>query len=250
MGLLSRIGLRKVRSASKSTKKSSSPSETPPPTTGTLVTTSVAPKSPIAPAGPPINEAERTPVSTTIQHSSPATHVVSLAVGNSTCYSRESKDFWSDAFRRLQDSDDDKDCLATLKELLAEEVAMISGSTKQTNELSSERLLQIFQDGKDTLDDGQLKLRLGNLNIDVQAALNRVARLMTHAQQFVGALGSLEPHAAIAYAASNMFFPLLLNAVNQPKALVQGIDHVADIHYRFSVIESQYNQQLLIDITR
>ncbi|ESZ97345.1 ankyrin repeat-containing protein [Sclerotinia borealis F-4128] len=109
------------------------------------------------------------------------------------------------------------------------------------------------------------KVRVGNTTVEVKTALNNIVKAAQYAQSFIGTVVSGEPHAALAWAGVSLFLPvglslflyqyqfaglfntvkqLLINASEQPKDLVKGVDYISRILCQVSVIERMYQEQI------
>ncbi|KAL3477744.1 hypothetical protein BJX99DRAFT_257116 [Aspergillus californicus] len=154
------------------------------------------------------------------------------------------KNFWRDAVQILQQSEDDRKLLQILNNTLQEEAGLKPEQALDDLDAAPEFLLDVVNSRKKLLQEEQWKMRVGETTVEVRSAIEKVAKVVMSAQPFIGALSSVEPHAAIGQACSSMFLSLLLNAVGQPYHLVKGIEYTADILYRFSVVEQMYNEQV------
>ncbi|CAD6447592.1 af4c6f4e-cc03-4bff-90aa-851a24369c01 [Sclerotinia trifoliorum] len=140
----------------------------------------------------------------------------------------------------LQEDESDRKLLSAYKDLLRQEggIGYLGGND------ALDYLSNIIIDNLKLIDENHWKVQMGNTSVEVKTVLNKVAKAAQYAQSFVGSMMSGEPHAAMAWAGVSLFLPLLINASEQPKALVDGIVYIFDILCRFSVVEQLYQEQI------
>ncbi|KAL1982659.1 hypothetical protein VTN96DRAFT_1029 [Rasamsonia emersonii] len=71
----------------------------------------------------------------------------------------------------------------------------------------------------------------------------KVTKSLLFAKDFISAAASANPHIGLAWAGVCVLLPLLLNPVEQPNSLKEGVEYIFDLTCRFTVVERVYQQQ-------
>ncbi|KAB8304456.1 hypothetical protein EYC80_003850 [Monilinia laxa] len=139
----------------------------------------------------------------------------------------------------LRDEDNRK-ILDIYQKILREE----SGISQSSNEEAPHYLLRIIDRNLKLIDEQDWKARLGNASVELRKVFNSIAKAAQYAQSFVGTVVSGEPHAALAWAGVSLLLPLLVNASEQPRSLIEGIDYISRMLCQSAVIECLYQEHI------